>query len=500
MSLFGGLRSLWPFSRARAGEKSIAPPVGGEEARKLAIQTNMSAGESGRPLWSVWTNEEALERGLKVCQWVYACCREYGDAALQLPWMVQERNKEGEWEKRPGGHWCLDRFNEPNEYYSGQEMVERQTYHLNLAGNLITQQINAEQRNRNDPTLELWWIDPDRVSPIPDEDDFLRGYELRRKGQGRGSGREIAPTEFVHGQMINSGSPYWGLAPLEVASRTVDTEVAALAWNFYQLKNRATGSLAFSTPHDLQEDAYNTLKERIYAQHVGETNAGKPWILSNGATAASLSATNEDLDWIDGKKMNCVEICAMFKVPPALVGFMEYATLNNFLEYKKLFYEEGVIPLFSKIANAYNRGWVRRIWGPDIRLVPDYSNVAALKQNWTEKLQQAESMFRMMIPLEVIIEELELGIDVKRCGPQALIGWTTSGLIPAADALMAGELVGAAAAGDGEDYGAPALPGDVAGEQLALPPGKPDLGEEDPLAEVRDQLAAITATLNGSPT
>lgn len=494
------LQRIWPFRRplpvlTAEGLKKVAPPVPGKENRKLAIGTMVRTGESGKPRYTVWTNEAALQLGLKVCQWVYTCCRAYADNMAQVPWIMEKREK-GDWNEIEGGaHWAWDRFQNPNRHMSGSEMIERQAYHMLLAGNMITDVIDSDMKNRKDPTLELWPIDPDRVSPIPDEDDYLEGYEIRKKGQGRGQGRPVSPLQIVHSQFINAGDPYWGLAPLEAGARTVDTEVAALAWNLYQLKNRATGSLAFSTDHDLEEDAYNTLKERIHDQHVGVENAGLPWILTNGAKLENVSTTNTDMDWIDGKKLNAIEICAVFRTPPPVVGILDASTYNNMALYMKAFWTQGVLPLLTKMRDSYNRCWVWPRWGPDVRLNYDTSMIEDLKRNWTETLLQAEAMMRLMIPLEVINDALELGLPIEKIGAQAKIGWCTSGLIPAVDAMISGEILSGGGP-DGEeppmpDAGKlPAITGDTGAQQ-----GQGQGDGEDPMAAMRATLDELRKSL-----
>lgn len=435
-SLWGQIRSFLtqPILRRRPQDsKEVVKVQGGAEARRAAISTMIAPSLSGRPLYTEWTTEKAVKEGMKACWAVYACCFAYEKAVRKIPFRAQVLGKNGEWTDDPK-HPAQARMENPNRYKSRADNMARHAQHLLLGGNALAVIVDSEQK-RDDPTLELWAVNPDRLSPIPSDIEYLEGYEVRKPTQGRGMGRRFAVEEIVHAMFSDPSNDYWGLAPLEAAARTVDTEVAAGDWNFHMLKNRAVGSGAFSTDHDLLEDSYDFLLAKIAEQHMGAENAGRPWLLTNGAKYQPFSNTLVEMDWLQGKKWNLTEVCAIFGVPPPLLGQSEHATLANLETYEAMFWLLSVIPMLDVLAGAYNRGWVWPRWGEGVRLAYDLSNVDALRIDEKEKEERADRLWRMGTPLLVLNEHFQMGLPPERLGESAAIPFIPSGMIPAEDML-----------------------------------------------------------------
>src|SRR5690606_1528214 len=74
-----------------------------------------------------------------------------------------------------------------------------------LSGNIFWEKV----RSRAGRVVELWPLRPDKVRIIPDEDDFISGYQY--EVGGRLFPLDVA--DVIHFKLPNPTDPFFGLAP-----------------------------------------------------------------------------------------------------------------------------------------------------------------------------------------------------------------------------------------------------------------------------------------------
>ncbi len=362
-----------------------------------------------KPVWTNWSVDKAVKDGLKASVWVYRCINRRANSVASVPWYVEER-KGDVWEVVPN-HPIAVLLDEPNPFMSGQSLVQYMVNHLDLGGNAIWH-INRVQ---NAP-VELWPIipDPKRIKPIPDRQRYISHYEYT---VDPGDKIRLEPEEIVHFRFIDPGNLYWGLSPLQVAARTVDTDVEAVNWNKISLQNRAVTDGVFAFDHPLTEEQWEEARKMVREQHQGAGNARTPWVLGAGAKWNQMSLSPVEMDFLESRRFSRQEICAVFDVPTLLVGATEASTYNNYATARKAFWEDTMVPLLDDIREALNLALVP-YWDPDLldpskqanlRVMYDVSNIPALQENFTEKVGNARTLWQMGVPLNMINRRLELG-------------------------------------------------------------------------------------------
>ncbi len=382
----------------------------------------------GRPFYHPeWTADTAQRDGLEASPWVYACIKSYTDAIQSIELKVQVWDEEADQWINDNKHELNDILDQPNPRMSGKIVLTRNLADILLSGNFINTIIDSDtDKNR---TLEYWPIPSDNVQPIPDEIALIRGYRFSKWGfltggsrvLGSDTGAELDAEFVVHGQLIDPRNPVWGLSPLKAAALIIDTEVASQQWNRSMLKNRAIGSGAYITDQFLSTEQYNIIRKQILDQHQGPDNAYQPWLLSGGAKWSDFSKSAIDMDFANLKKMSAKEICACLKVAPPLVGLSEDATLANLTEYKKMFWQDAIIPHVTVILDAWNRQWIWPRHGNAVRIWYDTANVIALQDSRSDRIKDAKEMFDMMVPVEVLNRLFDLGIPEGI--PGLNVGW-----------------------------------------------------------------------------
>jgi len=380
-----------------------------------------------------WTTERAVAYGLKASTWVYACCWRIAQAVASVPWVVETRTG-GEWSEAPQDHELVRLWSNPNPLQSRSRLVERVVYNLILAGNGCLYKV----RGLGTKIEELWSVNPDRVTPIPHEEEVLAGYRISKRGGGRGD--DVGVSEIVHFMLADPANPLWGLGPLQVAAAAVDSDSAAREWQRSSFGNRATPDGLVSFKANLTQAQHAAAVEHIRATRQGPKNARSVAVLGADATWTPLNLSPVEMDFLQTRKLTREEICAVFQVPPPLVGIYENATLANLQASRLLFWEETILPLVELLSDEINRSLVRADFGEDVRLVADVERLPALRERAVANASTAQTYFALGVPFNAINDRLGLGFDPVEGGdvgfvassstPVAALAPATEGLVP----------------------------------------------------------------------
>lgn len=399
-----------PVALLPAGEKA-AGEVSSSIARAVVSGDSSSSSE--------WTTERAIGQGLKASTWVYACCSRIARAAASVPWKVQIRSGD-EWVEAPDDHPLVLLLEKPNPLQSRSRLFELAVFNLELCGNAMLH----KTRGVGDRIEELWSLNPDRVDPIPDDVEVLRGYKVKA---ARGRPVELPPSELVHFMFSDPANPLWGLGPLQVVAQAVDSDSSARTWQRASFENRAVPDGFVSFKQTLSKEQHDLATKTIRESRSGPRNARSIGVLGGDATWIPASLSPVEMDFLESRKLTREEICAVFQVPPTLIGIYEDATLANLSASRLLFWEETVLPLVDYLADELNRSLVLPDYGPDVWLYPDVERLPALRERAIGNASTAQTYFAMGVPFNAINERLALGFDPLDGGD---VGLVAGGLIP----------------------------------------------------------------------
>lgn len=368
-------------------------------------------------IWTNWSSEKAVKEGYKANVYVYACIMKKARAVASVPWYVAKQSPDGTWEKVKN-HPLEMLIDKPNPFMSRSDLMERLVINLDLAGNSLFKKVMY-----NGNTLELFPIGPDGIKPVPDDNEFIKEYEYTVQGQKY----SYEPNEILHAMYVDPANVYWGLSPLQVAAKTVDTDIEAVNWNKVSLQNRAVTDGSFTFDQPLTSEQWTEARQQIRQQHQGSQNARTPWVLGGGAKWQSMSLSPVDMDFIDGRKMTREEICTVFDVPPPIVGILDKANYSNMKEARRVFWLDTIVPLLENIKNILNRS-INPQYGDGVEIDFDLSNVEALQENFNEKIEGAKELWNMGVPFNVINQRLDLGFEEIEGGD---VGYLPASILPA---------------------------------------------------------------------
>lgn len=351
--------------------------------------------------------ELAIKNGLDASTWAFACMTLKADAAASVYWRADVWDSAaGKWVPEPEGalQALLDR---PNAYTTTRQLITRAALHLELSGNAIITKIRASGA-RGLP-LELWAQDPRYVKPILSRTEWISGYEIRHPGAQL---VKVDARDVIHAAYCDPAVPYWGRSPMKTLMDTLETDNAARDWNKKAMANRAVSDGVFSTPQPLTGKQYDEVKRQVNEEHQGADNARRPWILSHGASWQPMSLSPVEMDFINSRHFTREEICAVYRVPPPMVGIYDRATLNNVYTGRQTFWEDTMTPLVDALAEQLTLqlardfegdGRRRRVWA-------DTTAIPALGASYAARLALAERVNKIGFPVDYVAERFDLGL------------------------------------------------------------------------------------------
>ena len=152
-----------------------------------------------------------------------------------------------------------------------------------------------------------------------------------------------------------------GLSNLEGLRMTLLNEDAARRATQAFWKNGLRPSVVLSHPSELSQPAMDRLKANMDARHAGADNMGGSLVLEEGLTTTTMQLTAEEMQYIEGRKLNREEVCAAYDVPPPVVHILDHATFSNITEQLRSQYRDTMAPRFVGLESVINH-----------QLVPDF--------------------------------------------------------------------------------------------------------------------------------
>ena len=280
---------------------------------------------------------------------VHACIRELATSAASPRYYVQAPSADGGSVEVESG-LLYDLTSKPNPYTDWYSFIERLVTFLMVAGNAYV----IKERSRGDQVSGMYLLRPDRVTIVPG-DYGAESYVYTVGGIEYG----VESRDMCHLALPNPAGDIYGLSPLQVAARTVnlDLNMTDFAKVYFANAGVPSGLLKVKRRLTSQEEA-STIRSRWRSQFGGVNNFHRVAILDDDAEYQPMSNSPKDMS-LDGlHNLTESRICAVFGVPPILVGAnvgLQRSTFSNYREARLAFHSETLEPMVSRILRYFNR-------------------------------------------------------------------------------------------------------------------------------------------------
>lgn len=322
--------------------------------------------------------------------------------------------EEGDKEVHLDNHPVWDLLRRPNEWQSWKTFNDALWVYHFTAGNIYDLAAGDP-----DAPAEMWLLRPDRV-----QIKLNRAGVLVYEYQVDGVKRDYDPTQVMHIKAFSPTSDFYGEPPTLSASSAIDQDNLSAGWNTNLLGNQARPGMVLEAPEGmpaLNPKQRKDLRAEFDRMQSGGKNAGKALILGGGFKAKEIGLTPKEMDWKQGRIMSQVQTALSIGVPPELVGIQGQKTFSNYMEARRSFYEETVIPLAdmmtAELTNFLGHRWSK--FGP-FTIGIDKNRVDALKESrdsmW-ERVGKAQDRGTLTINEA----RLELGFEPTPGGDSILV-------------------------------------------------------------------------------
>lgn len=119
------------------------------------------------------------------------------------------------------------------------------------------------------------------------------------------------------------GDALSGASTLSMCRGVFDDALSAETAAGSMFRNGVNPSGILSTPPEtrLTKDQRKELEAHLVEKYVGSIRNGRPMVLDNGLTWQQLTINPSDAQMLESRKFSGEQICRIFGVPPAMVGF-----------------------------------------------------------------------------------------------------------------------------------------------------------------------------------
>jgi HK97 family phage portal protein len=260
-------------------------------------------------------------------------------------------------------HAALSVWEHPNPFYTQAEFLEAIQQHYELAGEywwvLASDTVLNGREVRSPWPLEIWPIRPDRIEPVEDPYEFIRGYVHRLGG-------EATPLEL--GQVIfnkrqNPMTPYRGLSPLGSLVYDLSGEINAAKYNAMFFQNGATPGGIITSDVQLQPQDFEQLMMRWREQHRGTSNAHRVGYLEGSVKFQEMGYTRRDMEFVDLRQFSKETIREAWRFPRSMMGSEAASNRATHEAEKQVFADNIIKPRLRRIRESLNTEFLPKFGG-----------------------------------------------------------------------------------------------------------------------------------------
>jgi HK97 family phage portal protein len=206
--------------------------------------------------------------------------------------------------------------------------------------------------------------------------EILTGKKTKVKGYIYDSKTEFKPNEIIHIRENAGDSIYRGVSRLKCTKRSIDVLYKMLRFQELFFENGAVPGLVLTTPNILSAKIKQRILENWRRSYSPRSGARRPILLDGDFKVHPLSDIKwKELDFENSVDGHELKILKALGVPPVLLNSGNNANLSPNL---RLFYEETVLPLVTKVISAMERYFA-------YDLEPDTIGVRALQPEIREQ-------------------------------------------------------------------------------------------------------------------
>jgi HK97 family phage portal protein len=340
----------------------------------------------------------ALTSAFQQSTWVYACVTTLAENVSAIPFRISGEGT--------GADAAAKLFEHPHRHMDRFAFWELIVAWLCLRGEAFILPILEGRATRVPDSLLV--LSPDHFHEIIADGD-LAGW--RYTGSGPNSpipSTVLLPEEVVHIRLPNPFHFWRGMSPLSVAWLAAQTDYAAAQFMKGAMINNADTGLIVTMDEQPGQDQLEQIKAALRERKRKAGTADRPLFLWGGAKIEKPTVSAMDLEFLENRKFNRQEICAIYKVPQELLGYTEDANRSVSEAARLNFVENRIAPLCKRLEAGIDP--IVKIFGRELRGEFHVKATPAMQAAQRARIDSGLKLFGVGVPLNIVNQVLDLGL------------------------------------------------------------------------------------------
>lgn len=294
-----------------------------------------------------------------------------------------------------GSHQAVDLWWYVNPFWTAERLARMDEMSMGVWGETVWA---IEKKGR--VPKEIWWLKPSRVKPIPDANNYLRGYAYHSV-----SGEIITfePDEIIWFRYPNPIDEFSALSPLAAARLAADTSASMMKSNESLFSKGLQIAGLIVPPADkvtFSQEQADDLERALEKRLSGADKAHKWAVLRYEAQFKQMAITPKDAEFAAGLGMTFRQVCRAYGMQAALMNDLEHATLANATAFERVEWTGALKPDAAFKAAEVREQYLPLFRGGPDYCEPDFTSVPALQESASESwAREAQALDRGAITI-----------------------------------------------------------------------------------------------------
>jgi phage portal protein BeeE len=218
----------------------------------------------------------------------------------------------------------------------------------------------------------------------------------------------LLPEEIVQIRLPNPFHLWRGMSPLTVAWLAAQTDYAAAQFMKGAMINNADTGLIVTMKEQPGKDQVEQLSAMLRERKRKAGTADRPLLLWGGAKIERPTVSAMDLEFLENRKFNRQEICAIYKVPQELLGYTEDANRSVSEVARLNFFQNRIAPLCKRLEAGIDP--IVKMFGRELHGEFQVKATPVMQAAQRARIDSGLKLFGVGVPLNVVNQVLDLGL------------------------------------------------------------------------------------------
>lgn len=319
------------------------------------------------------------------------------EATSMITWHLWRKAASGRPEDRTEvtDHAALTVWNQPNAFMTGQELREATQQHFELVGERIWLVVYAGT-GRNRFPVEMWYVRPDRIRPVPHRTRYLVGWVYTGPD---GEEVPLAVDEVLFDRRPHPQDMYRGQGAVQSILADLDATKYSADWNRNFFLNGARPGGVIEIPGSLSDVEWQVMNRRWREQHQGVRNAHRVAMIEHGGKWVDVRFSMRDMMYPELRNASRETIREAFRYPKPMLGAVDDINRANAEAGEYVYGKWHLVPRLERLKQLANVGFLPLFGASTAGLELDYDIDQAVPSNAELENATQESRARVVTTL-----------------------------------------------------------------------------------------------------